>query len=245
MSAPSAREPSATPGSQHRVDTTDNPDSGAGDSHPADRGDRNGAGARHTPRVRDAARTRTAILAAARELFAQHGFGATTMRAVAAAAGVSPHLITRYFGGKEGLLLAATTVQLNPGGVLAGPRAGLGRRLADSIVDRWEVVDGQDPLLILLRSAGSRPEAAEALAAFLHQHSTMPIITQLRTYGLGPAEAANRAAALDAFILGVTTAHRVLAVPASTASPLAVDVRELRTWLAENLQHLIDGPHPP
>ena len=50
-------------------------------------------------RPRNAAATRQLILDHARELFAQHGYGATTVKAVAAAAAVSPNLITRYFGG--------------------------------------------------------------------------------------------------------------------------------------------------
>lgn len=39
-------------------------------------------------------------------LFAERGFEATSTRAVAAAAGLSPALVTRYFGSKEGLRAA-------------------------------------------------------------------------------------------------------------------------------------------
>ncbi|MFI6438408.1 TetR/AcrR family transcriptional regulator [Streptomyces sp. NPDC050759] len=40
------------------------------------------------------------------ELFAERGFEATSTRAVAAAAGLSPALVTRHFGSKEGLRAA-------------------------------------------------------------------------------------------------------------------------------------------
>lgn len=40
------------------------------------------------------------------ELFAERGFEATSTRAVAAAAGLSPALVTRHFGSKEGLRVA-------------------------------------------------------------------------------------------------------------------------------------------
>ncbi|MEV4996959.1 TetR/AcrR family transcriptional regulator [Streptomyces niveus] len=43
---------------------------------------------------------------AALELFAERGFEATSTRAVAAAAGLSPALVTRHFGSKEGLRAA-------------------------------------------------------------------------------------------------------------------------------------------
>ena len=53
---------------------------------------------------------RRAVLDAARELFAELGFERTTMRAVAARAGVDPALIYHYFADKDGLLFAALTI---------------------------------------------------------------------------------------------------------------------------------------
>ena len=47
-----------------------------------------------------------ALVDAATSVFAEHGFDAATTRAVAVRAGCSEGLIHRYFGGKEGLLLA-------------------------------------------------------------------------------------------------------------------------------------------
>ncbi|MFI5888044.1 TetR family transcriptional regulator [Streptomyces sp. NPDC051554] len=46
---------------------------------------------------------RARLREAALELFAEHGFEATSTRAVAAAAGLSPALVTRHFGSKQGL----------------------------------------------------------------------------------------------------------------------------------------------
>lgn len=48
--------------------------------------------------------TRTALAAAAQRLFAERGFEATTVRDIAAAAGVTERTFYRYFDGKEGLL---------------------------------------------------------------------------------------------------------------------------------------------
>ncbi len=47
------------------------------------------------------------ILDAARDLFSDRGFERTTMRAVAAAAGVDPALIHHYFTNKNTLLMHA------------------------------------------------------------------------------------------------------------------------------------------
>lgn len=57
-------------------------------------------------RRRDRGATETALLDAARVVFAERGYDAATTREVAAAAGVNEQLIQRYFGGKNGLLLA-------------------------------------------------------------------------------------------------------------------------------------------
>lgn len=184
------------------------------------------------PRPRNAEATRQLILDQARRLFAQHGYRATAVKAVADAAGVSPNLITRYFGGKDGLFLAATRTGLQLGPVFDGARESLGARLAESIVRRWSGVDGDDPLLVLQRASGEKPEAAEALACFLDAQSLDPLVACLRGYGLGDTEARERAAAVDAFVLGVSTRRRVLRQDLG-------DPRELRDWLAATIQRLV------
>lgn len=58
-------------------------------------------------RRRNAANSRLALLTAARELFAERGFDRTTTRDIGDRAGLDPTLITRYFGSKAALYLAA------------------------------------------------------------------------------------------------------------------------------------------
>jgi AcrR family transcriptional regulator len=59
------------------------------------------------PRSRDAAASRRALLEAAGALFHERGYEGATVRDIGERAGVDPALIARYFGGKEGLYLAA------------------------------------------------------------------------------------------------------------------------------------------
>lgn len=153
---------------------------------------------------------------------------------MADAAGVSPNLITRYFGGKDGLFLAATQVEIPVSDSFDGERSSLGARLAASIVQPWWSVSGPDPLLVLQRASGERPEAAEALAAFLDTNSLGPLERYLRDSGLGEADARSRAAAIDAFVLGVSTRRRVL------RSELG-DPADLQAWLGAVIQRLADG----
>ncbi|MFD2416797.1 TetR/AcrR family transcriptional regulator [Amycolatopsis pigmentata] len=184
--------------------------------------------------VRNAAATRQRILDHARRQFARHGYAAVTVKGVADAAGVSPNLITRYFGGKEGLFLAATQVEIPVSDSFDGDLPALGSRLAASIVQRWFGTSGDDPLLVLQRASGERREAAEALATFLDTNSLEPLYRYLRASGLDDSDARDRAAAIDAFVLGVSTRRRVL------RSELG-DPADLQAWLSATIQRLADG----
>ncbi len=57
-------------------------------------------------RKRDKEASKQALLRAGLEVFSRHGYDAATTKTVAAEAGLNEQLITRYFGGKSGLLLA-------------------------------------------------------------------------------------------------------------------------------------------
>jgi AcrR family transcriptional regulator len=72
----------------------------------AEAGARRSGVAAAAARRRDRKATTEGLLTAAVEVFARRGYDAATTRAVAARAGVNDNLITRYFGGKAGLLLA-------------------------------------------------------------------------------------------------------------------------------------------
>lgn len=61
-------------------------------------------------RVQQAAQTRTAVLDAARELFAERGWSATGMRDIATRAGVSVETIYANFGSKTDLLLVVVDI---------------------------------------------------------------------------------------------------------------------------------------
>ena len=164
------------------------------------------------------------------------------MRAVAADAGVTANLITRYFGGKAGLFAAATRLDLDVPAVLPGPVATLGRRIAGRVVARWESVDAGDPLLMMLRSAGTSPAAAQALADFFAEQAARPLGEHLaRALNCSADAAADRVAAVQALILGVVTSRYVM--------PRGVLVEatpeSLTAWLADQIQRLLGGPPPP
>ena len=67
------------------------------------------------------ARSRAAILAAARQTFAENGYQKATIRAVAERAGVDPALVMHHFGNKNALFRAATAIDLEIIEASAGP----------------------------------------------------------------------------------------------------------------------------
>ena len=99
-------------------------------------------------------RTRDAILAAARHLFTEHGYDATTVRDIAAAAGADPALVVRYFGGKDALFAQAAAFDLSLPDLSTIDRAEIGRSLVRHFLAVWE--EGSGP-------AGGLPIAAERL----------------------------------------------------------------------------------
>lgn len=99
--------------------------------------------------------TRAAILASARELFAERGFGGTTIRGVATGAGVDPALVHHYFGTKDDLFVAALALPVDPRTallpVLDGGPDDAGERLLRAFLAVWEDERTRLPLLGLVR----------------------------------------------------------------------------------------------
>ena len=99
--------------------------------------------------------TRAAILDAARERFAAAGFGGTTIRAIATAAGVDAALVHHYFGSKEDLFVAALAVPVDPraviGAAVAGPAEEAAEKLIRTFLSVWDDPGFQPALLATVR----------------------------------------------------------------------------------------------
>ncbi len=86
--------------------------------------------------------TRDRILTNARVLFARNGIANTSIRAVAAAAGVDSALVHHYFGAKEQLFAAAVRVPIDPmdiiGPLRETPVEELGRTIPSMLLPLWD-----------------------------------------------------------------------------------------------------------
>ncbi len=106
-------------------------------------------------RPRGTSDTRERILANARELFARNGIDKTSIRSIAAAAGVDSALVHHYFGTKEQLFAAAINIPIDPMAVLVPlrdtPVDELGRVLPSILLPLWDSEMGNG-LIATMRS---------------------------------------------------------------------------------------------
>lgn len=173
------------------------------------------------PPPRKSEATRAAILAAAREQFAASGFQATTVRGVAAAAGIDPALVMRYFGNKEGLFAAAAEFDLRLPDLQGVPRDGIGEVLVQHFLDRWE---GDEALMALLRTAASNEAATQRLQQ-VFAGQLVPLIVRLT--GEPRPAAAQRAGLVATQILGLALCRFLLRLPPVVALKPAEIVRRI------------------
>ena len=166
--------------------------------------------------------TRAAILAAAREQFAARGFQAATIRGIAAAAGIDPALVMRYYGNKDGLFAAAAEFDLRLPDLTALPRRTVGAALVTHFLDRWE---GDETLMALLRAAVTN-EAANARMQAIFATQVAPQVLVLLGGG-ARAEAATRAGLIASQILGLALCRYVLKLPPVAKLPRAEVVRRV------------------
>jgi AcrR family transcriptional regulator len=73
------------------------------------------------PKLRNAERTKTAILQAARGLFAERGISAVSIRDIAKAAGISHGLVQQYFGTRARMVAAIIAHEIEEFGKLLPP----------------------------------------------------------------------------------------------------------------------------
>jgi AcrR family transcriptional regulator len=99
--------------------------------------------------------TRQRILDSAREMFARNGISHTSIRAIAADAGVDSALVHHYFGTKQRLFAAAIEIPIDPMSVIGPlretPVEELGLKVPSLLLPLWDSALG-DRLIATMRS---------------------------------------------------------------------------------------------
>src|SRR6266480_3695538 len=156
--------------------------------------------------------------------------GKTKARILAAAAGIDPAMVMRYFGNKERLFAAAAEFNLRLPDLAAVPRETIGSVLVGYFLDRWE---SDDSLQALLRAAVSHQVAVARLRA-IFATQVMPALAPLWR---DRAAAATRVGLVATQMLGMALCRYVLRLP----PVVALDRTAVISWLGPTIQHYLIG----
>jgi AcrR family transcriptional regulator len=182
--------------------------------------------------------TRDAILTAAREAFAERGYDAASIRAIATRAGVDPALVHHYFGTKEQLFLAAMRVPVNPVEILRvvgdGAPELAGERLVRTFLTVWDSPAGS-AAAALIRSAVSSEWGARMLREFVTRQILRRVLRMLDMEQ--DPRAPLRAALAGSQLIGLAMARYIIKV-----EPIASAPREtLVAAIAPTIQRYLTG----
>jgi AcrR family transcriptional regulator len=181
--------------------------------------------------------TRGTILAAARQSFAAKGFAGSSVRGIAAEAGVDAALVHHYFGTKQDLFLATVELPVPLPAIFQSlvdeGFEDLGPRLIDTALGIWES-NARAALVAGLRSILADAEMSRSMREFA---TTEMIGLVLNAYNLPQEEAEVRTGLVASHLLGLFTGRYLLELPALVHPTRA----ELVAAVGPVLQNYLDG----
>ncbi|GAA1758844.1 TetR family transcriptional regulator [Luedemannella helvata] len=184
--------------------------------------------------------TREAVLAAAREVFADKGYDGASIRAIAAAAGVDPALIHHYFGTKEQLFVAALRSPVNPADVLPGVINGdpdrLGERLIRTLLQVWDSPAG-GAAAAMVRSAVTNDTMARMLREFILKRLITRVLAEVVS---DPAEAGVRGTLVATQIAGLIMIRYLIKVEPLASAP----AEQVVALVGPTIQRYLTGALP-
>ena len=179
---------------------------------------------------------REAILEAARRQFGELGYRGTTMRGIAAAAGVDPRLVLHYFGSKKQLFMHTVELPVDPEAVMdrifENGLAEVGTRAADVFMSILDDPAARRTFTSIIRAAVSEPEAADIIREVLTQRLLTPFAQRV-----GGDRPQLRASLMSAQLVGLVMARHIVRIdPLANASH-----DQLVRALAPVFDHLLTG----
>lgn len=194
---------------------------------------------RRPGRPAGASDTRERILTSARELFAQNGIDKTSIRAIAAAAGVDPALVHHYYGTKQQLFAAAIHVPIDPMQVLGPlrdtPVDKLGHTLPSLLLPLWDSEAGKG-LIATIRSLLAGSEVS-LLRSFLQDIIGAEVGTRVDN---PPGTGRIRVQFVASQLVGVVMARYILELDPFKSLP----IEQIVETIGPNLQRYLTGDLP-
>ena len=182
------------------------------------------------------AATRRVILEAARARFARDGFSGSTIRKIAADAGVDGSLVMQYFGSKDELF--ASVMALGPNTMsrisdaFDGPEDSVGERVTRAFLEVWDGdPEVSEPLLALLRAAIGNEQATVHLRELIQKRVIDDLSPRLRD----SSDLATRIELASSMLVGVVVGRQLVEIEALVKQ----DQDALVAYIAPSIQVLL------
>jgi AcrR family transcriptional regulator len=200
-----------------------------------------------------------AVLQAARLAFASRGYAQTTMKSVAAAAGVAPGVVRSLYDNKERLFAAAMRLPFEPSKavpeLIAPGLDGMGERLVRMTLTLMGDENVRRDLARLIKSDQAAAMSAGAARAAMPTDDSATTLAQLRALSeyvqsavvdrvvaaLGVPDARLRVTLISSYLVGISTTRYLLRIE-PLASAFDDDVVRL---VAPAIQALLDPTLKP
>jgi AcrR family transcriptional regulator len=152
---------------------------------------------------------RDAVLDAARAAFHARGYARTSVKAVAAAAGVTPEVVGKYYQSKDKLFAAAIRLPFDPANsipaLVAPGLDGMGERLTRLTMETLGDPETRDDLVALARMGTSAGRAGAGIKSFVEQD----VVDRLAGV-IGVPDARLRANLITSYLLGIAINRYVI-----------------------------------
>jgi AcrR family transcriptional regulator len=149
------------------------------------------------------------VLDAARAAYARRGYVETTVKGVAAAAGVAPDVVRRYYANREALFAAAMRLPVDPATSIAQLLApgidGLGERMVRVTLRMLDDPETRDQLVEMVRMGAGATKATASMREFLDS----AVVDRVVTF-LGVPDARMRVTLATSYLVGIAASRYVL-----------------------------------
>jgi AcrR family transcriptional regulator len=180
---------------------------------------------------RNAEATKARIAQMAGLKFTQHGFDGVGLREIALCAEVNIALISRYFGSKDQLFEQAILEKLSLDPLFAGAVDNLAEHIAHYMFDKTSDTQEIDPMIAMLRSAGST-----RIRPAIKKRFEQVIITRMADELTG-SQTTQRATLIIALLFGIDSLRRIFDI----ANLAHGDQKAMRLYFTQTLNRLLAG----
>lgn len=189
---------------------------------------------------------RAALIDAARAAFAAGGYARSTLKGVAAAAGVAPAVLKQYYDNKEQLFAAMLRLPYDPASavpaLLAPGIEGLGERLVRLTFATLGDEEVRSNLESLIRAGGAAGRAAPDLGHLLGsltEYIELSLVDRV-VNSIGLPDARMRGALIASYLIGVGAGRYLIKIPPLDSAEEDTVVR----MVAPTIQALLDPGVP-